>query len=289
VTAFGLTAFCTDRSADPASVAVAAEAAGFQVLWFPDHTHIPVARRSPYPGGGELPEQYRRNHDPLVACAFAAAATTRLSVGIGVCLVPARDPIVLAKQVASLDVLSGGRFVLGVGAGWNEEEVEDHGVAAADRWAVMDERVRAMQAIWSQEEAEFHGRHVAFDPMWSWPKPLPRPGRAWPPIVVGGHGDAVLRRVVAIGDEWLAMVAPGRPPLGERMAELRRLAEVAGRPRPSVSVQVYGDPPEDRVIEKYRALGVDRIDLTLPSGGPEETLDALGRLGDAVAAWADSS
>jgi probable F420-dependent oxidoreductase len=286
VPTFGLTAFCTDRSADPASVAVAAEAAGFSMLWFPDHTHIPVARRSPFPGGGELPEHYKRTHDPLVACAFAAAATSELLVGVGVCVVPARDPIVLAKQVASLDVLAGGRFVLGVGAGWNAEEVEDHGVLAAERWAVLDERVRAMQAIWSDDEASFDGRHVAFEPMWSWPKPFRRPDRHWPPIVVAGHGDAVLRRVVALGDEWLAMAAPGCPPLAQRMAQLHALADEAGRPAPNVSVQVYGDPPEHRIIERYVAAGVDRIDLALPHADPKEMVDAVGRLGQAVAPWA---
>ena len=156
--AFGLTAFSTDESADPGQIAAATEAAGFRLLLFPDHTHVPVARRTPYPGGGEMPAHYRRTHDPLVASAWAVSASQHLRVGIGVCLVPARDPIVLAKQVASLDVMSGGRFVLGVGAGWNDEEIADHGVDPARRWAVMRERVLAMRAIWTDDEAEFHGR-----------------------------------------------------------------------------------------------------------------------------------
>ena len=152
---FGLTAFCTDRSPAPAVVAPLAESAGFDLLLFPDHTHIPVARATAFPGGGELPDQYRRTIDPLIACTAAAAATSRLRVGVGVCLVPARDPIVLAKQVASIDVVSNGRMVLGVGTGWNREEVADHGVEPSDRWEVMRERVLAMKEIWARDAASF--------------------------------------------------------------------------------------------------------------------------------------
>lgn len=275
---FGITAFCTAESADPAAVAVACEAAGFRTLLFPDHTHIPVSRRSPYPGGIELPDHYKRTHDPLIASAVACAATRTIRVGVGVCLIPARDPIVLAKQVASLDVLSGGRFVLGVGAGWNAEEVEDHGVAADDRWDVMRERVLAMKAIWAEDVASFEGRHVSFPPMWAWPKPL----HGAPSIIVGGHGDGVLRRVIEFGDEWLAMAAPGRPPLAERIAQLRTMAEAAGRERPRVSVQVYGADPDPRVIRKYAAAGVDRIDLSLPHGNCDENLAAIADLGRLV-------
>jgi len=276
---FGLTAFCTDRSLDPGSLAAAVEAAGFDLLLFPDHTHIPVARRSPFPGG-ELPDHYARAHDPVVACAFAAAATSSLRIGIGVCLVPARDPIVLAKQVAGLDVLSGGRMALGVGAGWNAEEIADHGVDPRRRWAVLRDRVGAMKAIWSDEVASFRSEHASFGPMWSWPKPQQRPH---PPILVGGHGPGVLARVVDYGDEWLAMVARGAPPLSERMATLRDLADAAGRRPPTVAVQVYGHPPDDAVIERYLSAGVGRIDLSLPHGPPAETVAAIGRLAETVA------
>ena len=279
---FGVTAFCTDQSLGPADVARVAEASGFDLLLFPDHTHVPTSRRTPFPGGGDLPEQYRRIHDPFVAAAYALAATTMLRVGVGVCLVPAREPIALAKTVASLDVLSEGRMVLGVGAGWNAEEVENHGVAAGDRWAVMRERVLAMKAIWSQEAASYEGDHVHFSELWSWPKPHQRPN---PPILVGGHGDGVLDRVVEYGDEWLAMAAPGRPPLGERMACLAEKAIVAGRPRPTVSVQVYGTPPPAGVVERYIAIGVDRIDLALRHGGPERMIQDLEVLGEIVATY----
>ena len=279
--AFGLTAFSTDLSADPGQLAVAAEGAGFELLLFPDHTHVPVARRTPYPGGGEMPAHYRRTHDPVVASGWALGASARLRVGIGVCLVPARDPIVLAKQVASLDVLSGGRFVLGVGAGWNAEEIADHGVSPASRWAVLRERVLAMREIWTHDEAEYHGDHVSFDALWSWPKPVQRPG---PTIMVGGHGDGVIDRVVEYGDEWLVMPSPGRPPLRERIAVLRERAVAAGRACPAVSCQVYGEL-SPALVEKLVDSGVERIDLSVPHAPPEPMVDEIGRLGETIAAY----
>ena len=279
--AFGLTAFSTDQSADPGQLAVATEAAGFELLLFPDHTHVPVSRRTPYPGGGEMPAHYRRTHDPVVASGWALGASERLRVGIGVCLVPARDPIVLAKQVASLDVMSGGRFVLGVGAGWNAEEIADHGVSPASRWAVMRERVLAMRAIWTEDEAEYHGDHVSFEPLWSWPKPVQRPG---PTIMVGGHGDGVIDRVVEYGDEWLVMPSPGRPPLRERIALLRERAAAAGRACPAVSCQLYGEL-SPALVEKLVDGGVERIDLSVPHGPPEPMVDEVGRLGETIAAY----
>jgi probable F420-dependent oxidoreductase len=280
---FGLEVFSTDRSLDPGAVGAAVERAGFDALLFPDHTHVPGARRSPYPGGGQMPAHYERIHDPLVACAFAFGATSTLQVGIGVCLVPAREPIALAKQVASLDVLSGGRLLFGVGAGWNAAEIEHHGVRAADRWAVMNERVRAMNLIWTLDEATFHGRFVSFDRVRSWPKPRQQP-RPW--TMVGGHAGRILERVVEYGDEWLVMPAPGAPPLADRMAQLASMAAAAGRERRiEVSVQLFGSPPPERVIERYVSQGVDRIDFGLPHTGPEEQLDAIGRLGELITRW----
>ena len=275
---FGLTAFSTDESADPGQIAAATEAAGFRLLLFPDHTHIPVSRRSPYPGGGEMPDHYRRTHDAIVASAWAISASTHLRVGIGVCLVPARDPIVLAKQVASLDAMSGGRFVLGVGAGWNAEEIADHGVDPARRWAVLGERVAAMKAIWTDDEAEYHGHHVSFDALWSWPKPVQRPH---PTIMVGGHGDGVIDRVVEYGDEWLVMPAPGHPSLRDRIQLLHARADAAGRPRPTVSCQVYGDL-RPGLVDKLVEIGVGRIDLSVPHAPPEQMVDEIGRLGEAI-------
>ncbi len=279
---FGLTAFCTADSAAPGDVAAATEAAGFELLLFPDHTHIPISRVTPFPGGGELPPQYSRTFDPIVASAVAAASTTTLRIGVGVCLVTARDPIVLAKQVASVDVLSGGRFSLGVGVGWNVEEVADHGVARHYRWDVLRERVLAMKEIWTKDEAAFDGTHVRFPPMWSWPKPVQRPH---PPILVGGYGESVLQRVVDYGDEWLAMVVPQRPPMVDRIATLHRLADERGRPRPAVAVQVYGNPPPRQAIESLIAAGADRIDLSLPYGDAEYTIEAVEALGEVVRAF----
>lgn len=279
---FGLTAFCTDQSPSPTVLAPFVEAAGFDLLLFPDHTHIPVSRRTPFPGGGDLPDHYRRTMDPLVACVAAAAVTTRLRVGVGVCLVPARDPIVLAKQVASVDCVSGGRMVLGVGAGWNREEIADHGVDPPDRWAVMRERVLAMKAIWMDEEAAFDGDHVHFPPMWAWPKPVQRPH---PPVMVGGYGLGVLERVVEYGDEWLAMQVPDGLPLRGRLDDLARLSDEAERERPRVSVQVYGMPPPDRVVERYVEAGIDRIDLTLPHGRLGDVERDLEMLAATVDRW----
>jgi probable F420-dependent oxidoreductase len=201
-----------------------------------------------------------------------------------VCLLPAREPIGLAKQVASLDVLTGGRVVLGVGAGWNVQEIENHGVVPADRWQVMRERVHAMKAIWTQPEAVFAGQHVSFQPLWSWPKPLQQPH---PPILVGGHGPGVLARVIDYGDEWLAMPAPGQPPLRERIAHLTELADAAGRERPAVAVQVYGNPPPVEVIERAIVSGADRIDLSVTHGSPEQVAEDIDRLGTFIAPYSD--
>jgi probable F420-dependent oxidoreductase len=280
---FGLTVFATTASLAVADLARTVEALGFDTLWFPDHTHVPVNGSSAWPGGGDMPHYYRATFDPLIACTVAASATERLRVGVGVCLVPARDPIVLAKQVASIDVMSSGRMVLGVGAGWNRAEIANHGVDPSQRWDVMRERVLAMKEIWSHDEASFQGHHVSFPPLWSWPKPLQQPGV---PIVVGGHGPGVVGRVLDYGDEWLVMPSSGAPPLGERLAELGRRADELGRPRPRVSVQVYGLPPEDRIIERYVALGVDRIDLAINHGDPSQQHRELDELAETVTRWA---
>ena len=187
---FGLAIFPTEYSIEPTEIARLAEERDFESLFFPEHTHIPVSRDTPYPGGGELPREYSHIHDPFVALSMAAAATQRLLVGTGLCLIVERDPIVTAKEVASLDRLSGGRFLFGIGAGWNEEEMANHGTDPRRRFTLMRERVEAMKAIWSAEEAEYHGEHVDFDPIWCWPKPIQQPH---PPILVGGSSDGALR------------------------------------------------------------------------------------------------
>src|SRR3954449_12580668 len=166
---FGLAIFPTDYSIDPVALGRLAEERGFESLWFPEHTHIPVSRDTPYPAGGELPKQYWHTHDPFVALAAVAAATERLKLGTGICLVVERDPIVTAKEVATLDHLSGGRFLFGIGAGWNREEMADHGTDPRTRMRRMADHVKAMKELWTKDEAEYHGEYVDFDPSWAWP------------------------------------------------------------------------------------------------------------------------
>ena len=186
---FGLTIFPTAETIQPAALGRLAESHGFESLWFPEHTHIPVSRETPYPGGGELPDEYARIYDPFVALTAAAAATERLLVGTGICLIVERDPITTAKEVATIDRVSGGRFLFGVGAGWNLEEMANHGTDPQSRFSLMRERIEAMKEIWTGDEASYHGRHVDFEPIWSWPKPLQRPH---PPILVGGNSGGAL-------------------------------------------------------------------------------------------------
>jgi len=260
----GLALFPTDYGIDPGRVARLAEERGFASLIFAEHTHIPVNRETPWPGGPELPRKYSHMHDPFVALAMAAAATERIRIGTGVLLVVERDPIVTAKEVASLDRLSGGRFEFGVGAGWNLEEMRNHGTDPRRRFALMRERVEAMKAIWTNDEAEYHGEFVDFDPIWSWPKPLQQPH---PPILVGGDGPKVLDRVLAYGDEWMPIRIPSVEQLKERIDELRSRA---GR---NVPVSFYNAKPEPGALERLAWAGVDRAHLQLD---PVET-DAVER------------
>src|SRR5947209_6241379 len=197
---FGVAIFPTEDSQPPDELARMAEERGFECLLFPEHTHIPASRETPYPGGGELPPEYSRTYDPFVALAAAATATDRLRIGTGICLVIERDPIITAKEVASIDALSNGRFLFGVGAGWNAEEMRHHGTEPSQRFSIMRERIEAMKEIWCNDEASYSGRYVSFERIWSWPKPAQRPH---PPVLVGGIGPKVLERVVSYGDEWL--------------------------------------------------------------------------------------
>jgi probable F420-dependent oxidoreductase len=253
----GIGYFATHDAVDPAAMAQLVEERGHGALYFAEHTHIPASRETPYPGGAELPRKYAHCHDLFVALTAAAAATRRLRVGSGICLVVQRDPIITAKEVASVDALSGGRFEFGVGAGWNREEMANHGTDPRTRMRLMRERIEAMQAIWTQDEASYHGRFVSFERIWSWPKPLQRP---WPPVLVGGGGPTVLDRVLGFGDAWFAQHRGD--PL-ERIGELRARAAEAGR---DVPVDVIGVPPDPAVLERYEAAGVRRVSLWAPSG-----------------------
>ena len=270
---FGLMTFPTDFSIAPAELGRAAEDAGFETLLFAEHTHIPVSRDTPNPRGGDLPEKYWHTLDPFVALATVAQATERLRIGTGICLVVERDPIITAKEVASLDFVSGGRVEFGVGGGWNREEMRNHGTDPRRRFSIMRERVLAMKEIWTKDEAEFHGEHVDFDPIWSWPKPVQKPH---PPVLVGGLGEKVLDRVLEYGDEWMPNRAEPDD-LAPRIAELR---ERAGR---HVPVTYYAAPPEDGFIERLAAAGVDRVLLDVPSEGADAVLPLVERYAELAA------
>src|SRR5689334_2952188 len=203
---FGAMMFPTDYAIQPVELARAVEERGLDSLFFPEHTHIPTSRRSPWPGGGELPMEYSHTHDQFVALTAAAAATKRIKLGTGICLVIERDPILLAKEVASLDVLSNGRVILGIGGGWNAEEMENHGTNFKQRWKILRERVLAMREIWRNEKAEFHGEFVNFDSIWSWPKPVQAGG---PPILLGSEAKRCFERVVDYCDGWIPIMRRG--------------------------------------------------------------------------------
>src|SRR3954469_3147945 len=278
--------FPADYAIRPDELARAVEERGFESLFFTDHTHIPAtpATRTlmEHAHGGVQPH-FTHNHDPFVALSYAAAATTTLRLGTGVCLVPQREPIATAKGIGSLDVLSNGRVLFGVGVGWIPEEIANHGIEPPTRWAVMEERVRAMREIWTQDEAEFHGRHVAFDPIWSWPKPAQRPP---PPILVGGAGKGVIRRVLAYGDEWMPHAGMPVEELGARIGELHDAAPAAGRDA-DIPVTLQGAEPHPRALNELRDVGVTRATLYAPSAGAEEVLrflDSAAPLLDAVGA-----
>jgi probable F420-dependent oxidoreductase len=270
---FGVTMFPTDYAMRPDALARAVEERGFESLWFPEHTHIPASRRSPWPGGPTLPKEYWHTHDLFVALATAAAVTTRLRVGSGICLLVERDPIVTAKEVASLDALSRGRLLFGIGGGWNAEEMEDHGTDFRTRWALLRERVLAMKRIWTEDEASFEGDYVRFAPLWSWPKPLQRPH---PPILLGGHGRRALERVVDYCDGWLPIgVRAGDLEAG--IAALRRLATEKGRDPRTLSVSVYGAAMDPDALDRLRAAGVDRAIFWLPPATADEVMPVLDR------------
>jgi probable F420-dependent oxidoreductase len=268
---FGVAMFPTHDAISPADLARLVEARGHESLFFPEHTHMP-ANHTPHARLTELPRRYAHTFDLFVSVTAALSATTRLRVGSGVCLLIQRDPIITAKEVSSVDFLSGGRFEFGVGAGWNRVEMENHGTDPRRRMALLRERVEAMKAIWTQDEASYAGEFVKFDSIWSWPKPAQRPH---PPVLVGGEGPTVHDRVLAFGDGWFPNYAAegegGAGGILERAAQLRARAD-----RP-VSLQVTGVPADPRVFEAYEAAGFSRAVHWVPSAGRgpvERALDA---------------
>ena len=272
---FGVYMFPTDYAIDPVSLGRAVEELGFESLFVPEHTHIPTNRRSPFPGGGELPKEYSHTLDPFVALGAVAAATERLMLGTGICLVIERDPITLAKEVASLDFISGGRCLFGIGGGWNREEMENHGTDPSRRWKVLRERIEAMQQIWTEDAAEYHGEFVDFDPIWQWPKPVQKPH---PPVIIGGNGANTLQRVVRYGDAWMPIGRGGD--LRSRIEELQRLADEAGRGH--IPVTIFGAVPKAEVIDTYAEAGVERLLFHLPPAPRDEVLPLLEKRAELV-------
>ena len=273
MTNFGVSMFPTDYAIQPVELAIAVEERGFESLFFPEHTHIPVSRKTPYPGGGDLPMEYSHSHDPFVAFGAAAAVTKKLKLAPGVCLVVERDPIVLAKEVASLDMISNGRVLLGIGGGWNVEEMENHGVDPKRRWKLVREKVLAMKKVWTSDAAEFHGELVKFDPIWSWPKPVQQGG---PPIILGSQSRRVFERVVEYCDGWMPINHPAYDFAGA-LKSLRETAARAGRKFESISLSVFGIGPREEDARKFIDLGFSRIVFTLPPVVRDKILPRLDR------------
>jgi probable F420-dependent oxidoreductase len=269
---FGISTFVTDEGIAPGVLATAIEERGFDSLFIAEHTHIPLSRKSPWPRGGELPRKYYRTLDPFITLTAAAAATERLLLGTGVALIAERDPIITAKEVASLDLVSGGRVIFGIGVGWNREEMENHGTDPRTRGKLTNERILAMIEIWTKDEPEFHGQYADFDPIGIWPKPVQKP---YPPIYVGG-GSRAFDRIAEVGDAWLANgLPPGK--LEPLMGELRK---TAGR---DVPVTVFNASSEPEDLEAYARVGVERVLLGLPTLPEGETLNQLDELAGVAA------
>lgn len=266
----GIFIFLTDYCIAVDELAVALEERGFESLFQPEHTHIPSSRQTPFPGGGDLPREYSNTYDPFVSLSIAAACTKKLKIGTGICLIPQREPIQTAKSVASLDKLSGGRFVFGIGGGWNVEEMNNHGAEYKTRFKLMRERILAMQAIWREEAATFHGDFVNLDAIWSNPKPVQKPN---PPVLLGGETDYTLKRVVEYCDGWLPRGNTFEP--ARDMARLRDMAAREGRHMDSLSVTVFRGTPEKEALEQYAEHGVNRVLLGVPPVPRDEALSLL--------------
>ena len=267
-TQFGISMFPTDYSIQPVELARAVEERGLDSMFVPEHTHIPASRATPFPGGGDLPRQYWHSHDPFVALGAAAAVTERIRLGTGICLLIERDPITTAKEIASLDMISNGRVILGIGAGWNREEMENHGANFKNRWAIVREKVLAMREIWNNEAAEFHGEHVDFDPLWSYPKPIQRNG---PPIWIGANSKWVFDRIADYADGWMPIGGLGSgnmERLQEAMAKQNRKVE-------DLDLALFGSPVEAAKIQGRIDQGFDSIIFNVPSADADTVLPLL--------------
>jgi probable F420-dependent oxidoreductase len=271
----GVAIFPTDYAMRPAALGTALEERGFESLWVAEHSHIPVSRESPWPGGDELPKMYYDAADPFVSLSMAAAVTTRLKLATGIALVPQRDPIQLAKAIASLDNFSDGRFLFGVGGGWNAEEMADHGTTDfAGRWKLMRERIEAMKALWTETTPEYHGDLVDFDACMTWPKPAQRPH---PPVIVGGAFPHAVKRAVRYGNGWIPIAARADDVVAEAV-QAKSMAADAGHDNGSFSVSVYFAPPDAAELARYAEGGIDRAIFGLPSAPADELLPLLDTL-----------
>jgi probable F420-dependent oxidoreductase len=268
---FGVMMFATDYAIQPVELARATEERGLDSLFFPEHTHIPTSRRSPWPGGAELPMEYSHTHDLFVALTAAAAVTKRIKLGTGICLVIERDPILLAKEVASLDVISNGRVVLGIGGGWNAEEMENHGTDFKRRWRLLRERVLAMKEIWSKDKAEFHGEFVNFDPIWSWPKPV-QPGG--PPVLLGSEAKKCFERVVDYCDGWIPIMRKGDQ-LKSGVDQLREEAKRSGRRFEDMQLGIFGVPPKPDLAKQLIDWGFSHLIFGLPPAKADKVMPML--------------
>jgi probable F420-dependent oxidoreductase len=273
----GVAMFFTDYSMTPAELGRALEERGFDSVWAPEHSHIPLSRKTPFPGGGDLPKKYYDAMDPFVTLTAAAAATTTLKVGTGVCLVNQRDPIQTAKAVASLDLLSGGRFLFGVGNGWNQDEMENHGTVFATRHKLVRERIEAMKVIWTKSKAEYHGEMVNFDPIMAWPKPVQKPH---PPIFVGGAFPYGARRAIRYGDAWMPL---RRREVREILPTFREMCREAGR---DVPVSIWEAREDLDSLKRDRDAGVERVIVSLDSAKADAVLPLLDRWAKLAAAVA---
>ncbi|MEU9820305.1 LLM class F420-dependent oxidoreductase [Pseudonocardia alni] len=270
---FGIATFVTDEGIRPGPLGRALEERGFDSVFLAEHSHIPTSRESPYPGGGDLPRVYYRTLDPFVALTAMAGTTTDLLLGTGIALLPQRDVIHTAKQTASLDLVSGGRLLFGVGAGWNREEMRNHGVDPSTRGPLMTEQLHALRALWTEDEAEFHGKHLDVERSFSWPKPV-----RTPPIYLGGESEAALNRLAEVGDGWL-------PRSHTSYDEIRRVrADLAERGKPDVPTTVFGAEPDPEVVAGYAEAGVERVTFMLPTRPEAETLTTLDELAEVVTA-----
>ena len=272
MTDFGVSMFPTDYAIQPGELASEAEQRGFESLWFPEHTHIPTSRKSPWPGGGDLPQEYWHTHDPFVALAAAASTTETLKLGTGILLVPEHDVFVSAKSAASLDMISGGRLILGIGAGWNAEELENHRWDFADRWKITRETVLAWRELWTKEEPEFHGEFINFDPVWSYPKPVQENG---PDILLGAQSKWAFDRVADYCDGWLPIAMRGD--MRADMEQLKAAADRADRPFDTIQRSIFGVGPNPEQVTDLIEIGFQRIIFGLPPAPAETVLPLLDR------------